>query len=159
VPGWIQDVIYVDSDEHTEEGHITEDAGLRTKMVEKRFYKKLASLSREIEKPSAYNVKGAKTLLIGFGSTLGVLQEVGERLKDKKFGFIHLSQVWPFPAQELTRLLKNAARTFTVENNAAGQLARLIRRETGIKINQSILKFDGRPFDVDGLLQRLNKEA
>ncbi len=41
VPSWINDVIYADSDEHNEEGHITEDAGTRVKMVEKRFYKKM----------------------------------------------------------------------------------------------------------------------
>jgi len=157
IPSWIQDVIYVDSDEHTEVGHITEDAFIRTKMVEKRFYKKGAALSREIEKPASYNVKGAKVVLIGFGSTYGVMREVAEREKSKKIGFIHLSQVWPFPGKEVTRLLKNAKKTITVENNAAGQLARLIRRETGIKIEESLLKFDGRPFDLDFLMSRIKK--
>ncbi len=159
IPSWIDDVIYVDSDEHTEEGHITEDAAIRTKMVEKRFYKKMAGLSKEIEKPFAYNLKGAKVVLIGFGSTYGVMKELTDAMKNKKVGFVHLSQVWPFPAKDITRLLKNAKKTITVENNAAGQLARLIRRETGIKIDKSILKFDGRPFNLDFLLERLKGEA
>lgn len=158
IPSWLEDVIYVDSDEHTEEGHITEDALIRTKMVEKRFYKKMAGLSKEIEKPSAYNLKGAKVILIGFGSTYGVMREVCEVSKNRKIGFVHLSQVWPFPGKDILRLLKNAKKTITVENNAAGQLARLIRRETGIKIDKSILKFDGRPFNLDFLLERIKKE-
>ena len=33
VPSWIDDVIYADSDEHTEEGHITEDAHIRISMA------------------------------------------------------------------------------------------------------------------------------
>lgn len=159
IPSWIEDVIYVDSDEHTEEGHITEDAAIRTKMVEKRFYKKMAGLSKEIEKPTAYNLKGAKVILVGFGSTFGVMREVCEVSKSRKIGFVHLSQVWPFPSKEVLRQLKGARKTITVENNAAGQLARLIRRETGIKIDKSILKFDGRSFNLDFLLERLKKEA
>lgn len=159
IPSWIEDVIYVDSDEHTEEGHITEDAAIRTKMVEKRFYKKMAGLSKEIEKPTAYNLREAKVVLIGFGSTYGVMREVCETLKNKKIGFVHISQVWPFPSREILRQLKNAKKTITIENNAAGQLARLIRTETGIKIDKSILKFDGRPFNLDFLLERLKREA
>ena len=158
IPSWIDDVIYADSDEHTEEGHITEEAGVRTRMVEKRFYRKMAGLSKELEKPTAYNLKGAKTVLIGFGSTYGVIKEAVSEMKRNKIGFVHLSQVWPFPAKDIVRLLKGAKKTITVENNAAGQLARLIRRETGMKIDKSILKFDGRPFDLDFLLQRIGKE-
>ncbi len=157
IPSWINGVIYADSDEHTEEGHITEDAQIRVKMVAKRFYKKMAGLSGEIEKPTSYNIEGAKILLIGFGSTYGVMKEVSDRMKEDKVGFIHLSQVWPFPAAEITSLLKDAKRAVTVENNAGGQLARLIRRETGVKIEKSILKFDGRPFDLDYLMRRVRE--
>ena len=158
VPSWINDVIYADSDEHTEEGHITEDAEIRVKMVEKRFYKKIAGLSKELEKPTTYNLKGAKVILIGFGSTYGVLKEVSESLSNERIGFIHLSQVWPFPSKDMIKLLKSAKKTITVENNAAGQLARLLRRETGIKVDKSILKFDGRPFNLNFLTEKVKKE-
>jgi 2-oxoglutarate ferredoxin oxidoreductase subunit alpha len=159
IPSWIDGVIYADSDEHTEEGHITEDAQVRTAMVEKRFRKKMDALRSEIVKPTAVNTKDADILLIGFGSTYGVLKEASESIKDKKIGFIHLSQVWPFPEQEVANLLSNAKKAVTVENNASGQLARLIRRETGIKVAKSILKFDGRPFDLDYLVERIKQEA
>jgi 2-oxoglutarate ferredoxin oxidoreductase subunit alpha len=36
-------------------------------------------------------------------------------------------------------------------------LARLLRRETGIKVHGSILKYDGRPFSLDELIERLNQ--
>ncbi len=155
IPSWIDDVIYVDSDEHTEEGHITEDAAIRKKMVEKRFYKKMAGLLKEVEKPYSYNLKEAKTLLVGFGSTFGVMKEVCGAAKNKRIGFVHLSQVWPFPSDDMTKLLKRKKKVITVENNAGAQLAGLIRQQTGIKARGSILKFDGMPFDLDYLLDKV----
>ncbi|MFA6384728.1 MAG: 2-oxoacid:acceptor oxidoreductase subunit alpha, partial [Candidatus Omnitrophota bacterium] len=44
IPSRIRDVVYVDSDEHTEEGHIAEDAAIRKQMVHKRLYKKMRGL-------------------------------------------------------------------------------------------------------------------
>jgi 2-oxoglutarate/2-oxoacid ferredoxin oxidoreductase subunit alpha len=155
IPSWINDVIYADSDEHTEEGHITEDAAIRKKMVEKRFYKKMAGLLKEVEKPYSYNLKEAKILLVGFGSNYGVMREVCEASKDKKIGLVHLPQVWPFPADDISKLLKAKRNVFTVENNAGAQLAGLIRSQTGIKVQGSILKYDGRPFDLDYLLDKV----
>jgi len=155
LPGLADCVVYADSDEHTEEGHITEDAAVRAAMVRKRFHLKMAALARETEKPQAVGVENADIVLVGFGSTYGVMREAAESARTIKTGFIHLSQVWPFPAQEMEALLKNAKKAVTVENNAAGQLARLIRRETGIKLAGSILKFDGRPFDLDYLAEAL----
>ncbi|HOW35156.1 MAG TPA: 2-oxoacid:acceptor oxidoreductase subunit alpha [Candidatus Omnitrophota bacterium] len=158
VPSWIEDVFYADSDEHTEEGHITEDAGVRTAMVEKRFHKKMEALKKQIEKPTAENIEKAEVVCLGFGSTYGVLKEASRAVKNKKIGFIHLSQVWPFPEKEIAGLLKNAKKILTVENNAGGQLAALLRQQTGIKVDGSILKFDGRPFDLDFLIEKLSKE-
>ncbi|MDD5477929.1 MAG: 2-oxoacid:acceptor oxidoreductase subunit alpha [Candidatus Omnitrophica bacterium] len=156
IPSWIEDVIYADSDEHNEEGHITEDADTRIQMVKKRFFKKMAGLRQEIEKPTLYNAQKAQTLLLGFGSTYGVLKEASEAL-GKDFGFVHLSQVWPFPGLELSPLLKNKKKILTVENNAGGQLAGLLMRETGIKADNSILRYDGRPFNLDQLIEQIKE--
>jgi 2-oxoglutarate ferredoxin oxidoreductase subunit alpha len=155
IPSWIADPVYADSDEHTEEGHITEDAGIRVKMVEKRLYKKMADLEREVEEPTTENINLAQIILLGFGSTYGVLKEISDSL-GSKVGFVHLSQVWPFPKEQLRRALK-AKKIITVENNAAGQLAKLLRRETGIEADGSILKFDGRPFNLDDLSARVKE--
>jgi len=154
IPSWIDDVIYADSDEHTEEGHITEDALMRIKMVEKRMHKKMQALKKEIIKPNIFNLEKAQIVLVGFGSTYGVLRELCEAYPDK-FGFIHFSQIWPFPADSIIELLKDKSKVATVENNATAQLAKLIRMQTGINISNSILKFDGRPFDLDCLADEL----
>ena len=159
VPSWIDGVVYADSDEHTEEGHITEDASMRVKMMEKRYHKKMSGLLREIVSPGSYNLESADTVLVGFGSTYGAVRELCASGDPAGLGFVHLSQVWPFPAEEIIRMLDGRANVFTVENNAGGQLAGLIRKETGIKVNGSILRFDGRPFNPDYLRSEIKKRA
>ncbi len=42
-----------------------------------------------------------------------------------------------------------------VEGNAFGQMARLIRRETGFKIPKMILRYDGLPITPDNILKQL----
>jgi len=158
IPSWIQDVMYVDSHEHDEWGHINEDAEIRMQMVQKRLHKKLHGLLGELEPPTSFNTADARIILLGFGSTLGVLQEAAEALADHKVGFVHLAQVWPFPSAEMVELLSGAGVIINIENNARGQLAELLRRETGIEVSKSILKYDGRPFDIDSVIDLIKQE-
>ncbi|MEE9910416.1 MAG: 2-oxoacid:acceptor oxidoreductase subunit alpha [Deltaproteobacteria bacterium] len=158
IPSWIQDVMYVDSHEHDEWGHITEDAEIRKQMVRKRLHKKMNGLQEEIEPPTSSNIDDARIILLGFGSTLGVLQEAAQAFADKRVGFVHLGQVWPFPSDAIAKLLAGAHTIISIENNARGQLASLLFRETGIKVSQSILKYDGRPFDIDSVIELIRPE-
>ncbi|HBA61209.1 MAG TPA: 2-oxoacid:acceptor oxidoreductase subunit alpha [Elusimicrobia bacterium] len=151
-PGRSGMLAVADSDEHGPEGHITELAEVRLKMTQKRLHLKLAGLAKEILPPTVVN-PGAKTMLCGFGSTLGVMREACAAAKDT--GFVHYPQVWPFPGSATLAALEGALRVLTVENNASGQLARLIRRETGRKTAGSVLKYDGRPFTPDEVLSAL----
>jgi 2-oxoglutarate ferredoxin oxidoreductase subunit alpha len=159
IPSWISGVVYADSDEHTEEGHITEDAAIRKAMVEKRFTIKMDLLLKEVLSPRVVNIEKARLILLGFGSTRGVIEDVCVAMKGEKVGCIHFPQVWPFPSGALASLLSQApgARLLTVENNAGGQLARLIQRETRIVIDGSILKYDGRPFSYEDLFNRVEE--
>lgn len=163
VPSWINNVIYCDSDEHTEEGHITEDKDIRKKMVEKRFFKKIDNLKNETESPVFYNLENPKVILIGFGSTYGVLREACDAVKNIKIGMIHLPQVLPFPANKVLKTIKELGTDlefiYTVENNAGAQLAKLLKNETGIPVNDAILKYDGRPFNLDYLIDEINKRS
>jgi 2-oxoglutarate ferredoxin oxidoreductase subunit alpha len=158
VPSWIPDVIYADSDEHTEEGHITEDSDTRTRMVNKRFYNKIEILRQEAIPPVAVHVNHARFLLLGFGSTQGVIEEICSSPGFSGCGAVHFSQLWPFPKEALEAILEKSpsAELITVENNAGAQLAKLIKRETTARINHSILKYDGRPFTIEELGRRIN---
>lgn len=154
IPGRCEVLAVADSDEHGPEGHITELAETRVKMTGKRLHLKLAGLAKEVLQPTVVN-PGAKTMLCGFGSTLGVMRETCAAAKDA--GFVHFSQVWPFPAAAFLTAVKGAERVLNLENNASGQLARLIRGETGFQTAGAILKYDGRPFTLDEVLAALQK--
>jgi len=153
LPGRSNVLARADSDEHGPDGHITELDGVKVKMTDKRLRLKLAGLTRELLPPTVVN-PGAATMLAGFGSTLGLLKEVSSAAENT--GFIHYPQVWPFPTEATLAALRGAGRVLTVENNASGQLARLIKRETCITADGSILKYDGRPFSLDETLSALS---
>ncbi|MBI4839022.1 MAG: hypothetical protein HY806_07795 [Nitrospirae bacterium] len=53
-------------------------------------------------------------------------------------------------------VLNNAKLTICIENNATGQLARLMRAETGYEFKNKINRYDGRPFTTDELIGELN---
>ncbi|MDA8244463.1 MAG: 2-oxoacid:acceptor oxidoreductase subunit alpha [Elusimicrobia bacterium] len=154
VPGRSRALAAADSDEHGPEGHITELGEVREKMTRKRLHLKLSGLAKEALPPTVVN-PGAATMLCGFGSTLGVLRDACAAVKDA--GFVHFPQVWPFPVRAALAALEGAGRVLTVENNATGQLARLLRRETGLQAAGSVLKYDGRPFTLDEVLAALGR--
>ena len=160
VPGASRHLVAVDSDEHDADGHIIEDASTRIAMVEKRLHKKMSFLRQEIAPPTYLGDRAAEAVLVGYGSTFGVLQEVYARLaKQHRIGFLHFTEVWPFPLLEkfdYVTLLKQAPLTICVENNATGQFARLMRMETGFEFAVHINKYDGRPFLLDTLMGEIN---
>ncbi len=159
IPGESENLIVTDSDEHDEEGHIIEDAGTRTKMVNKRLFKKLHYLRKEIEPPSFYGENNAEIVISGWGSTYGILKEVTDILsKDYSIGMLHFSEIYPFPSTgkfNYLGILKNAELTICIENNATGQFARLMKTETGYSFNRLINKYDGRPFLIEELLEEI----
>jgi 2-oxoglutarate ferredoxin oxidoreductase subunit alpha len=159
-PGLGKALVVTDCDEHDEEGHLTEDAGERIAQVQKRM-RKLISLEKEIATPQRYGPKKAETTLIGWGSTYGAIHEAVDILckEDTKVNMLHLNQLWPFPAKAVADAVREARNSYVIENNATGQLARLVRAETGYNVNNQILKYDGRPFTPDYITQAVQKEA
>lgn len=152
------ETILVDSDEHDENGNIIEDGETRNLMLEKRM-RKLEALAGEMDEPDLYGDPQPNLLLIGWGSNYGVLREAVDALLavGKKVAMLHFSDLWPLPCKRLNELLPNVAAAYCVENNATGQLASLIKRETGIEITGSILKYDGRPFLPDEIVAEVEK--
>jgi 2-oxoglutarate ferredoxin oxidoreductase subunit alpha len=129
---------------HDEEGFSVEDGQTRVKMKEK-LLKKLANFSSPGS--TLYGPKKAKITLVSFGSTKAAVLEAQESLADQgvAVNFLHFYRPWPFP-QEAKKVLLAAEKVVSVENNSTGQLAKLIKMETGIEVGQQILKDDGRPF-------------
>lgn len=139
--------VVVSSDEHREDGHITEDMDNRTAMVNKRK-SKLPDMIREMSAPKALFPE-AKTLLVGWGSTSGSIKESVEGLRSEGMdvGCLLFTDLWPFPTDVVEAHLKDPAKTIiSVEQNSGAQFGHLLKEQTGISTTHAILKYDGRPF-------------
>lgn len=156
IPGFTEATVVLDSDEHTPDGHITEDLAVRVTMQDKRM-RKLQGLIGSALAPDVYGDPAGATLLACWGSTLGAALEAAQllRAQGEKAAVLHFSQVWPLVPDAFLPVLAGAARTVMVEGNYAGQLARLIRRETGYAFDALVTRYDGLPFTAAYILQRL----
>ena len=157
-PGLGRALVVTDADEHDEGGHLIEDAETRTAQMQKRL-RKLFSLKQELSPPRWYGPKKSEITLVGWGSTYGAIHEAVDILRDKDFSvnMFHLNELWPFPAEAVADALSTAHHSYVIENNATGQLARLIKAETGHDVSGKILKFDGRPFTPAHIAEAVRK--
>lgn len=160
-PRWIpgtEAATYVgQGDEHSADGSVDETAENAIQQIEKRM-KKLTALHRDLPEPELMGEKNPEILLIGWGSTKSAVMDVlaSDELKDKKIGYLHYTYLWPLRTEKLEALVKSAKTTILVEGNFQGQLGKLIRQESGIKIEHAILKYDGRPFFYDELIEKIS---
>jgi 2-oxoglutarate ferredoxin oxidoreductase subunit alpha len=159
-PGLGKSLVVTDSDEHDETGHLTEDAETTNRIVRKRL-RKMDGLDRRILRPRAYGRTRADTLLIGWGSSCGPMREAVDILQGEgvKVGMINLNHLYPFPAGAVKRAIDSARKSFVVEGNATGQLARLVKTETVREADGLVLRYDGRPFTPAYIIETLEKEG
>ena len=157
-PGEDLGLVVTDSDEHNEEGHIIEDAETRNNNVNKRL-RKFEKLKNEISPPFEFGPNNADILLIGWGSSFGALKEAVNLLNSEgqKTRMLHFSEIWPFPRSNFLKVVKDAKLTINVENNSTGQLAHVIRAETGFEVNSKILRYDGRPLSPAYIIHEMER--
>jgi len=147
IPGLGSGIVCLDSDEHTEEGYITEDFGVRTAMVDKRL-RKLRAMEKEILPPRLYGPDKYTYLLVAWGSTLNAVREALRNAGRNDTALLHFEQVYPLHA-DTARLLARAKKKVIIENNATSQFGGLIKLITGAVFDRAILKYDGMPFTVE----------
>lgn len=157
VPG---QVVLVDSDEHDEYSHITESAEVRRAQMEKRM-KKLELLKDYMVEPEYFGSERPEILLVGWGSTYGALKEAAETLNAEgvNIGALSFGDIYPLPTEKLIKYASMAKAIVNVEQNYTGQLGKLITQETGILMNKSILKYDGRQINGEELVERVKGEV
>ncbi len=154
IPGYGNGLVVVDADEHDQEGHITEDLELRSRMVEKRYHK-LKLLKKEALPPTLYGEGDCEVLLVGWGSTYHPLEEAWKQLDRDDLGFLHFQQLYPLHPD--TRKYLDGKKTVIFENNIKGQLANLLELETGVEIQRRVLKYNGMPFSVEEVLRSIEE--
>lgn len=149
--------VLVDSDEHDETGHITESGAVRVIMNDKRL-RKMESIKEDLLEPEYIGQEDIDTLLVGWGSMYGPIKEAVKLLNalgTQKYGALVFGDVWPLPDNLLKEKTLKAKKVINVEQNATGQLALLIRENTGIQMDGSYLRYDGRPIASEDIVKKL----
>ena len=155
IPG--KEIVKASSYECDKFGNTTESAELTEKNVENRIkrYNQIKKESKKFEMIKIYGKKDSKNLVIGWGSTKITILDA---IKDEDFKFLQVLYIKPL-SSKIKKEIQKAKKVIIVEQNVTGQLGRLIREKTGIKIENRILKYDGRPFYCDELRKRLKQEV
>lgn len=145
VPGTLGGVHLNTADEHTFAGRITENQDARAAIHEKRL--------RKIDRVDfpGLAVRGAlpaDLVLIGFGSVTGPMWEAMDRLNAQghHIAVCQMRRLWPFPEEDMLRVLAQSRTALVCEHNATGQLAHLIRAQCGGDLLPGLRKYNGDPF-------------
>ena len=155
IPGSGAGLVVVDSDEHNEEGHLTEDHDIRVRMVDKRLGKR-ALLAQEAFLPTLSGKTKGTTMIVCWGSLVAIAAEALRRIGRSDVSLVHFRQVYPLHP-DTAKVLSKANRLVIVEGNATGQFARILQAHAGVDIKTKITQYSGRAFSVEELEGRLRE--
>lgn len=157
LPGMNNGLFIANSDEHDGYGFSEEGSQNRMEQVDKR-YRKLEEFKKIMPKPLVYGNAKAKKTVVFWGSNKGVILDSYAALPDKikaKIRILQYQYLWPFDGDFSKRILGSSKKILLIENNSNGQLGNLIAQETGIVIENKLLKYDGRPFFREDIIKVL----
>lgn len=175
LPGAKAAVYVAQGDEHRGDGSVDETAANAIAQMEKRM-KKMTALKNAIPDPELYvsggmmgavdsgqwsvdsDIPELDLLIVSWGSNASVIQDIlsSDEFAGKQIGYLHYAYMWPLKTEFLEELAEKAKKIVLIEGNYQGQLGMLIKMECGLHISDKILKYDGRPFFYDELLQLLS---
>ena len=152
--------VVCDSDEHTEDGHITEDLNARVRLQDKRMAKAKGILANVLP-PELYGPGDAEHLLVTWGSTYGPCREAVDALNAQgaSTAMLHFAQVWPIDASSVRSLIgaERRKKITSVEGNATGQFASVLREAGALAGCELLLKYDGLPFTGEEIAARIKQ--
>ncbi len=155
-PGVSRHLVVADSDEHDQEGHITEAAEVAGQMARKRLAKE-RTIQAAAWPPQVEGDPAGRPLIITWGSSYQTVAEARQRLAQGGIdtALLNLRWLWPLPPEPLTGLVKQARLVIVVENSVGCELASVLREITLHPMDQRINRLDGRPLVVDELADEL----
>jgi len=153
IPG--EGIVKSSSYEHDKFGNTTESSEIARKNADERIvkYEEIKKQCKKFEMFKIYGNKNNKNLIISWGSNKTVILDA---IKGLDYKFLHVIYIKPM-SDEIKKEIQKADKVILVECNSVGQLGRLIREKTGIKIPNRILKYDGRPFYSDELKREIER--
>ena len=146
------------TDEHTERGRIDEEVQNRIDQMDKRMGK-LELVAKELPEDDQYQLHGpadADITVVAWGSTRGPIMDAMPVLESEhgiSVNHLQVRLMRPFPAEGVRRVLDQARRPILLEENYLGQLGMLIAEQTGFQLEHKALKYDGRPFSQDEVVE------
>lgn len=149
-------LVICDSDEHTPDGHMTEDIDSHMVQQDKRM-SKLEGMTAEAILPKRFGPENPETLLISWGSTCGPAREAVEILCEKKpsVGLLHFAQVWPIAVDAVKNMLVSAKRIVCVEGNCTGQFAGVLKSVGVLENCELLTNYTGLPFTGENIAERI----
>jgi 2-oxoglutarate ferredoxin oxidoreductase subunit alpha len=144
-------IFWNSGDEHTEEGHITEDPEIRVQMMDKRMSKLDVAINEIPDEDKALVYGSGDIVIVSWGSTKGAILDAMDKLaaEGMKVKYIQVRLMHPFPSELVKSMLKDAKTVINIEMNYTGQLGSLIRQHTGLEPYYHIVKYNGRPMSLD----------
>ena len=144
-------IFWNSGDEHTEEGHITEDPEIRVQMMDKRMTKLDVAIKEIPDEDKAAAYGSGDTVIISWGSTKGAILDAMDILaaEGMRVKYIQVRLMHPFPSELVKSMLKDAKTVIDIEMNYTGQLGSLVRQHTGLEANYHIVKYNGRPMSLN----------
>ncbi len=152
-PAGVGNHVLANSDEHNEQGYSCETSENRIAQMNKRMQKLETCRAKSMPKPTLYGPSKADVTVVGWGSTKGAVLEVLKNMP--KVNFLHVTWMSPFPAEEVKHILGKAKHILSVENNFTGQFTGLVAEHTGITIQNTLLKYDGRPITPEEIQSKI----
>ncbi len=143
--------VCLDSDEHDEEGHITENLEIGQAMMDKRMRKEEGMIAEALPPELYGDDEGADTLLLCWGSTYLPCREAVDilRYRGHNVAMLHFAQLWPLDREEVCARIGDRERVICVEGNAWGQLGSLLRERQIIGDTEMITRYDGLPLTAE----------
>ncbi|PSQ19226.1 2-oxoacid:acceptor oxidoreductase subunit alpha [Halobacteriales archaeon QS_8_69_26] len=153
IPGQKGGRYLASGNEHTQSGHITEDPDLRVAQVDRRL-RKLESIREDLngrDLQTYYGEEDAEYGIVSWGSQQDTVEEAVDRLlaAGHSVQAVGVSQIMPFPREEMAGFIEGVEEAMVVEMNATGQFRGHIQRELGRYGDKltSLLKYNGNPFE------------
>jgi 2-oxoglutarate ferredoxin oxidoreductase subunit alpha len=154
IPGQKINTYLSNSDEHTPKGYSTEDGVEISAMLDKRM-RKLDTIKKSLPDPMIIgkNVSDSDLLVISWGSNKQTIIDVQNELAKEgvNITYMHNKYILPLNADTIREIVNKAKKVVIVEVNQTGQFANYLEQQTGLKFENRILKYDGRPFYFEEL--------
>lgn len=164
LPGVTGAIQLGNSYEHDEYGYGSagEPADMRAAQNEKRM-RKLELARTLVPPPAAFGADPAEAdvAVLCFGTTKGPVLEAMRWLEPDgvKVAAMQVVTVWPFPADEVSAFLDAAKRSVIIEGNYTGQLQGLVREQCLRDVDDTLHRYDGRPFSPEMVYAKLKEVA